>query len=776
MTQRVPSARQFKLTAHVEKSVSRRSSAEQLSLLLCPPFFDPESFGDLCPVTGEIAELMNSENHRLEFSFKYGSLNLGDDLRPVSTGRHMRRRYEDISLAGFAVAALGVGFWGYALAGSGYVTNGGWHPAYPLTGMESMRCLVSAIGLVRFPTLFQAAKDPWQLVVAQFAVPAAAMLLALQMVRLGWRTEELSAKARSKSGHTVVCGLGDVGMQVIHNLASSGKRVVAVERSGDSPNVATCEKYGIPIVKGDAKDAQVLQAAGIRQARAAVVTTGMDGENMEIALQIKAIYSKQGLFDSSKIQVLAETRNGRMLERLMGREKGAPAANGFELRVFNPYVNAARMLVRRLQVPPIPEFEALTFVVAGFGAYGREIVRHLVRCSPVGLNRSLKIIVFDREADEAKAEFAITDPAAGKAASIEFVKASLAQYSADWKKAVEKKLDSAGALLGVAVALGDDETTLHAALDLRSTLDRKKHLQTPVFVRLEHHRQLGELVRKAESLGGLGDRVQIFGSLEETLSLGVLFDCELDALARALHEDYLRQPEDRLDPRANVPWEELPEPLKNASRRRSDNIPLLMDLAGIRLFRAGQSPAATPLDDAQIELLAQLEHRRYTAERKLAVHGAPTGADIPNPEDWNGLTEEQRGAKKREAARLPNVMASLGMELVPVRTMRMYGESLAGVGSGLEPLIAAPPPVHYNAIVDLDEAEAVRVANRALELPSISLWLFSRETPREFFDGEAQDNQSGRSALIQRASGWAPRDRLALEASSEASMTVSAVA
>jgi hypothetical protein len=72
--------------------------------------------------------------------------------------------------------------------------------------------------------------------------------------------------------------------------------------------------------------------------------------------------------------------------------------------------------------------------------------------------------------------------------------------------------------------------------------------------------------------------------------------------------------------------------------------------------------------------------------------------------------------------------------------------------------------VHCSLIVDLDEPEAVRIAARALSLPSLSLWLFSREEPCEFSLRKPQTQPADRTLLIQRANGWSLRDRVALDA------------
>jgi voltage-gated potassium channel Kch len=623
--------------------------------------------------------------------------------------------------------------------------------------------VISSIGLIRLYDLFQPGKDPWQLIIAQMLVPGIALLSAAQLFLTGVRKNIRTAMVRRKFNHTVVCGLGDVGMQVIENLGSAGQFIAAVDLQDDSPGAATCEKSGVPVLQGDAKNPQVLLAAGIRRAQTAIICTGSDSENMDIALQIKAIYELPGHLKSSRIQVLAQLRNDWMHKRLIGSDKGSMGSNKVDLRLFNPFMNAARMLIKRLHLPPSREFEARAFVVIGFGAYGREITEHLIRACPVAPGRTLNILVLDQKADQAAESFPIANPVAAALASFEFITASVAPGSPDLQRIVARKLESAEPLLGVAVALGNDELSLCSALEIRSLLDCAGHLHVPVYVRLEHYRRLGELVRNIENKSNFSDRLQIFGTLEETLSADVLLGSHLDAFAQALQEEYRLRPRDTINPAADVPWHELPEFMKMSNRWRADHTPLLMELAGLHVARDVQSPVVVALSPEQIELLAELEHRRYTIERRLIEWRQPIQRFSTHLEDWDHLSEEYKEDNRKEVAGLPKIMARLGMEIHPVRKVRLYGEQLKTAGAELEQVLNGPMPAHCAMIVDLDEPEAVSLAARALSLPSVSLWLFSREEPQELFKSKGKSQQDDRYLLIQRANGWSFRDRIALD-------------
>ncbi len=654
------------------------------------------------------------------------------------------------------------------------------------SGMEAIRCVFSSFGLLRFYDLYQPGEAPWQLIAAQFLVPGVALFGAAAVFLVGVRKNFRTVMARHKSNHTVVCGIGDVGMQVVENLRKkdpgrkAGQRIVVVDLHDDSPAAATCEQSGVLVVQGDAKSPQVLKAAGIHHAQQAIISTGSDSENIDIALQIKDIYKRTSNLAPGSIRVLAQLRNDWMHKRLLGSDKSLTDSAGVDLRLFNPFTDAARLLIKPLRLLPSPEFDAQTFVLIGFGQYGREIALHLIRSSPVALGQKLRIIVFDEKADKAKERFSVTNPAALEWASVEFVKANVSEGSPDLTRVLEPKLEEAKPLLGIAVALGDDQVSLSAALEVRSILDRNSHLHVPVYVRLEYYRRLGELVRDLENKSSFGDRVQIFGTLEETLSPGVLLESKLDKFALALHAEYLSRPKEDKNPKADVEWPRLPEIFKMSNRWRADHSPLLMQLAGMYVqdpespeVATTKAPAVAPLSAAQIETLARLEHRRYQIERRM-VENRPRSAwrDDPSLYDWTDSPDNKKelaaGNKdynREEVAKLPQIMAELGIEMLPVRPMCLYGKWLAEAAKEIDRSTADARAAHYNLIVDLDNHDAIRAAGHALTLPSRSVWLVSDELPPEFGPRRKAkaDEPEERPAVIEQANGWAKRNQVALQ-------------
>jgi len=86
-----------------------------------------------------------------------------------------------------------------------------------------------------------------------------------------------------------VCGLGQVGFRVVQELHRLGADVVCVEHRPRAAFVEEVQELGVPVHVGDARRDEVLRDAGIERARAAIMATGDDLANLEMALDVKRL-------------------------------------------------------------------------------------------------------------------------------------------------------------------------------------------------------------------------------------------------------------------------------------------------------------------------------------------------------------------------------------------------------------------------------------------------------------------------------------------------------
>ena len=149
----------------------------------------------------------------------------------------------------------------------------------------------------------------------------------------------------------------------------------------------------------------------------------------------------------------------------------------------------------------------------------------------------------------------------------------------------------------------------------------------------------------------------------------------IELLARARHDAYVRSERRRgLDAAANstlVPWDELPESLKESNRRFADSVCAKVSELGGRLVPAepetgesGAEPLSVPAE--LIEDLARREHDRWAEDLTGAgwkPSKGPKDADLllhPMLIPWEELPEEEREKDRDSIRSLPELLWAAG--------------------------------------------------------------------------------------------------------------------
>ena len=89
--------------------------------------------------------------------------------------------------------------------------------------------------------------------------------------------------------HFVVIGAGKVGYQVIRGLIEMRESIVAIEMAAGAPVLGELFDRGIPVIQGNARMASVLEQAGVRAARAVIITTSDDLTNLDAAITAREL-------------------------------------------------------------------------------------------------------------------------------------------------------------------------------------------------------------------------------------------------------------------------------------------------------------------------------------------------------------------------------------------------------------------------------------------------------------------------------------------------------
>jgi voltage-gated potassium channel len=147
----------------------------------------------------------------------------------------------------------------------------------------------------------------------------------------------MQRKIDSQEGHVIVCGYGRLGRIVAEELRRNGAALVIVESDATKePELLGC---GLPYVIGSALSEEVLARVGLERARAIVVGTGSDADNVFITLSARE--------RNPRIRIHARAESDTAARRL--RQAGAE-------QVVSPYQMGGQRLAGAILRPSVVDF------------------------------------------------------------------------------------------------------------------------------------------------------------------------------------------------------------------------------------------------------------------------------------------------------------------------------------------------------------------------------------------------------------------------------------
>jgi len=108
-------------------------------------------------------------------------------------------------------------------------------------------------------------------------------------LNIEWRRRKMLQKIAKIEGHYIVCGVGRVGSNVVHELTMTGRTCVLVDE--DLHHIENClaKHPGLLYLQGDATDNDILLTAGIKNARGLFAVAQDDSQNLVISLSAKQL-------------------------------------------------------------------------------------------------------------------------------------------------------------------------------------------------------------------------------------------------------------------------------------------------------------------------------------------------------------------------------------------------------------------------------------------------------------------------------------------------------
>ncbi|HEU5117303.1 MAG TPA: NAD-binding protein, partial [Isosphaeraceae bacterium] len=180
-------------------------------------------------------------------------------------------------------------------------------------GLSSYGEACYAIFMLIFLESYLSFPDEWYLQPFFFILPVIGLgAVADSIIRLAYlvfsRKQRLPEWQRMVASlyrnHVVVVGMGNVGYQIVKGLLAMREPVVVVERpSADSTLLDEIIDLNIPVIRGDGRSNKTLETAGVRWAKAVILSTSDDLTNLDAGLTARDLSSTARivlrLFDES---------------------------------------------------------------------------------------------------------------------------------------------------------------------------------------------------------------------------------------------------------------------------------------------------------------------------------------------------------------------------------------------------------------------------------------------------------------------------------------------
>jgi hypothetical protein len=515
---------------------------------------------------------------------------------------------------------------------------------------------------------------PWELELARLLAPAVAGYAAVRAVAALLRERMERFRVRFLRDHVVICALGRKGLLLAKSLRSRGDRVVVIEEDAENDLIGTAREYRALVLIGDARDPRLLQRAGVGRARHLVAVSGDDGVNAEVAVRARRLVAdRKGRPLSCLVHIVDPELCGLLRMQAIGGRRD----EGIRVDFFNVFESGARALLADHPVTGGDREGAVRkghIVIVGLGQFGENLVLQAARQwrNAGGTPGSrLRVTIVDQAAGTLTESLSVRYPWLHEACVLD-----------PWEMRFESRQFAEGGFLFDAqgrlavstafVCVDDDSRGLSLALMLHRHL---KGRGIPLVVRMVHGAGLASLLSQEQLADDEFAGLHAFGLLERMCNPDLLFAGAYEILARAIHEEYVREQEkDGATPVTNpavAPWDELDEGYRESNRAQAAHIGAKLaavgcDLAPLTDWHAERFSFTTP----EVERLAEMEHDRWMEERRRA--GWTRGPKDPGRKTspylipFDALDESVKEYDRVFVRGLPRFLARAGFQIVRV--------------------------------------------------------------------------------------------------------------
>lgn len=515
-----------------------------------------------------------------------------------------------------------------------------------------------------------------------------------------------------KRRYVVICGIGETGYRIARDYCeNSTKRVVVVDDDPLNALAADLKRHGAIVLFGNAMDPLTLIKARAIFAKDIFVCTSDDKANIAIAKTAERLTRRLPDREVRRLEAISNK-----LEPSIAGEPPDVAlrcflcvdepdiyeifathsffetnTTRFSIRLFNRRETIARNIFRicapdLYYLPFDEESKPMHALFVGFQALSRELILQLALTGHYTDFRPPRATVLcNLGMEEDVEQFLHRYPQLNHTVDLRFHYADPMTVSpADLQKMEE------GCQFDVSyVAMKRDVQGILTARRINRLRRHEGMRRLNFVVCLNQQNFLSEIIDDDFPPMSLDkshlpkhEPIEYFETLDETISIDVVVNEALDAMARTLHNAYLQTQLDAGGETAQnaslVRWSDLPVHKKKANQHAAAHIDVKLRISSCEA-RPLDDPITEvdfPPEDETMELLAQLEHRRWMADKYIAGYSYGPERDEdrmlhPDLIPWEQLTEADKQKDRDSIRQIPTMLSLQDLKVcgMPRRSM-----------------------------------------------------------------------------------------------------------
>lgn len=463
---------------------------------------------------------------------------------------------------------------------------------------------------------------PLSLHIARWLAPATLAYAAIKAIFTVLNEDLRFLKLAGFRNHVIICGMGEKGAILAQSFLSRGERVVALDSDRSNENSALLRAAGVFTIRANAINADVLRKSRLTRAKYLVAVTGDNFTNIEVLRLAHQIREKDP--SNSMLIGYAHINDLNLKNIIQDTDLIKITFRNYDARIFNIFENYARLITRKYppdiffpvrdeKMPPIH------VLVLGFDQSGEALVTQLSRIAHYYNGRKLELTILTPK-PEASVEFSARFPRISDLINIHFFHSNITTLDAETLETIQKQCP----VSLVYFCIEDENQQLKLLAHVRAlfgTQDVKMVVNFATFT------PVSKTIREDK-------RIFIDDFLTQACSAEIVVDEMLDKFARAIHENFLisarkeyhekvteaqRMGEPAPVRRSSmVEWEELSEEYKDSNRSQAEHIYVKLRAIGCKTCDMDSTEPTYEFTEEEIYKLAQMEHRRWVADRILS--------------------------------------------------------------------------------------------------------------------------------------------------------------